>query len=117
MDKASTTPTTTHDNRSIDHALWTQARRVLGKPQATVLFPCPRCGRQTLAWSGMRGAGAYCLSDRCGCHYNDFKQLLDGQEKFKAAQREQELRDMMESKNTYRRVRGVVKQVRHAKQI
>ena len=117
MDKASTTPTTTRDNRSIDHALWTQARRVLGKPEAVVLFPCPRCGRQSLAWSGLKGSRAHCLSDRCGCDYNDFKQLLDGQEKFKAAQREQELRDMMESRDTYRRERGRVKQVRHAKQM
>ena len=117
MDKSPTTPATTHDNRSIDHTLWTQARRVLGKPEVVVLFPCPRCGRHTLAWSGMKGAGAHCISDRCGCDYNDFKQLLDGQEQFKAAQREQELRDMMESRDTYRRERGRVKQVRHAKQM
>jgi predicted RNA-binding Zn-ribbon protein involved in translation (DUF1610 family) len=110
-------PITAHVDRSIDHALWTQARRVLGKPEAVVLFPCPRCGRYTLAWSGMRGAGAHCLSNRCGCDYNDFKQLLDGQEKFLTAKREQELRDMMESRDTYRRERGKIKQVRHAKQL
>jgi predicted RNA-binding Zn-ribbon protein involved in translation (DUF1610 family) len=115
MDKASTTPTTTHDNRPIDHDLWTQARRVLGKPQAVVLFPCPRCGKHTLAWSGMRGAGAYCLSDRCGCHYNDFKQLLDGHEQYLAAKRAQEIRDMMESHDTYRREGGKIKQVRQAR--
>lgn len=115
MDATTKTPAAPQIIRSIDHDLWTQARRVLGKPQAVVLFECPRCGRHTLAWSGMRGAGAYCLSDRCGCHYNDFKQLLDGQEKYLAAKRAQELRDIMESKDTYRREGGKIKQIRHAK--
>ena len=102
-------------DRRIDHDLWRQAVRVLGKPQAVVLFPCPRCGRQSLVWSGMTGDRAYCLADKCGCDYNDFKQLLDGQEQYLRAKQEEEIKTIMESRNTYRREHGRIKQVRHAK--
>lgn len=102
-------------DRAIDHALWKRAREVFGNPEAVVILTCPRCGQRSLVWSGMQGSDVRCLNSRCGLHYSRFEELLTGQEAYLAAQREKELRELQESHDTYRRVRGAIRQVRHAR--
>lgn|GEM_PF-1393966 len=102
-------------DRTIDHELWRRARVVLGRPRAVTLWTCPRCGEETLVWPGVKGAGARCLDRKCGLHYNHFEELLSGHEAYLAARREEELREVQESHDTYRRHRGAVRQVRHAR--
>lgn len=102
-------------DRSINHALWVRASKTLGKPKAVVLLTCPRCGNQSLIWSGMQGSDVRCLNYRCGLHYQRFEELLSGQEAYLAAKREEELRQLQEDHDTYRRIRGAIRQVRHAR--
>ncbi|MGE5572957.1 MAG: hypothetical protein ACM3ZU_08075 [Bacteroidota bacterium] len=97
----------------IDHDLWRRARVVLGRLRAVVLMTCPRCGEETLVWSGVKGTGTRCLNRKCGLAYQSFEELITGQETWLAAKREQETRDLMERHDTYRRVGGAVRQVRH----
>lgn len=107
VDRATTT------DRAIDHNLWRRAREVLGQPRAVTLWTCPRCGKESLIWSGLAGTGAKCLSPRCGLAYQDFEELVEGQEAYLAAKREQEIRELMDH-DAYKRVRGRIRQVRHA---
>lgn len=102
-------------DRAIDHALWKRAREVFGNPEAVVILTCPRCGDRSLAWSGMQGTGARCLNSRCGLAYRSFEELLSGHEAYLAAKREEELRQLQEDHDTYRRIRGAIRQVRHAR--
>lgn len=97
----------------IDHDLWRRARQVLGRLRAVVLMTCPRCGEESLVWPGLAGTGARCLNRKCGLAYADFGELVTGQEAWLAAKREQETRELMERHDTYKRVRGAIRQVRH----
>ncbi len=98
----------------IDYDLWRRVRAVLGRPRAVTLWKCPRCGKETLVWSGREGDGAKCLNRKCGLQYDDFADLVNGQEAYLAARKEQQTRELMERHDTYRRVRGAIRQVRHA---
>lgn len=102
-------------DRAIDHSLWRRATQILGSPEAVVILSCPRCGQRSLIWSGMQGAGARCLNSRCGLAYRSFEELLTGHEAYLAARREEELREMQQSHDTYRRHKGAVRQVRHSR--
>lgn len=105
MDKAA--------DRPIDHDLWRRARLVLGRPRAVTLWVCPRCGEETLVWPGVAGAGCRCLNRKCGLQYDKFEDLVNGQEAYLAAKKEDEMRQLAERHDTYKRVRGAVRQVRH----
>jgi len=100
-------------DRTIDHDLWRRARLVLGRPRAVTLWTCPRCGEESLVWPGLVGTGCRCLNRKCGLAYQDFGELVDGQEAWLAAKREEEMRQLVERHDTYRRVRGAIRQVRH----
>lgn len=100
-------------DRSIDHDLWRRARMVLGWPRAVTLWTCPRCGEESLIWSGLAGTGAKCLNPRCGLSYRSFEELVEGHEAYLAAKREQEIRQLM-GHDAYKRVHGRIRQVRHA---
>ncbi|MGE5584071.1 MAG: hypothetical protein ACM309_00805 [Bacillota bacterium] len=109
MDRDKATAT----DRAIDYDLWRRAREVLGRPRAVTLWTCPRCGEETLVWPGVKGTGARCLNRKCGLAYQDFSELVTGQEAWLAAKREEEMRQLIERHDTYKRVRGAVRQVRH----
>ena len=97
--------------RTIDHDLWTRARRILGKPIAVTLFPCPYCEQRTLAWSGQADSGAKCLC--CSREFESFAALVDKREGEIEAERHEITRAMVERHDTYRRVGRRVRQVRH----
>lgn len=101
-------------DRPIDYELWRRAAAVLGRPRAVTLWTCPRCAEETLIWSGRQGDGAKCLNRKCGLDYQDFAELVEGHEAYLAARHQEATREVMESHDTYRRVRGRVRQVRHA---
>ncbi|MGE5593802.1 MAG: hypothetical protein ACM3X3_09010 [Betaproteobacteria bacterium] len=103
----------TAQDRAIDHDLWRRAHQVLGRLRAVVLMTCPRRGEETLVWPGVKGAGARCLNRKCGLAYQDFEELVTGQEAYLAAKREEEMRQLVERHDTYKRVRGAIRQVRH----
>lgn len=96
----------------IDHELWRRASRVLGRPRAVTLWTCPRCGEESLIWSGRTGDGAKCLNKRCGLAYSNFAELVEGEELYRAARKEQEVRELM-GHDAYKRVRGRIRQVKH----
>lgn len=96
----------------IDYDLWRRATAVFGRIRAVVLMTCPRCGEESLIWSGMTGAGCRCLNHKCGLRYKDFEELVNGHEAYVAAKRIEEIKDLM-SHDSFRRIRGRIRQVRH----
>lgn len=53
------------------------------------------------------------MNKKCGLAYQDFGELVTGQEAYLAAKREEEMRQLVERHDTYKRVRGAIRQVRH----
>jgi hypothetical protein len=97
--------------KPIDHELWRRARAVLGRPVAVVLLPCPWCEQRALAWSGHSDDGAKCLC--CSREFESFAALVDKREGEIEAERFDTTKAMVERHDTYRRVRGRVRQVRN----
>lgn len=96
---------------AIDWELWHRASKLLGRPRAVTLWTCPRCSEESLIWSGRIGGKARCLNKRCGLEYDDFAELIEGEELYRAAKHEEEIKKLMRARSYRRGSGGAIRQV------